>query len=79
MIPHAFVQKMESGHVGIFTRENEKGTMLYKRLPIRQLYAPSFPQMLGNDEVLKYIEIRAHHRLDKELRHQITYLLGGGK
>ena len=77
-IPHAFIQKMKSGHVGVFKRAGD-GDALVKRLPIEQLYAPSFPQMLGNDEVLRYIEIKAHHRLDKELRHQITYLLGGGR
>jgi hypothetical protein len=78
-LPHAFIQKMSNGHVGVFERKAGKGGERVKRLPIKQLYAPSFPQMLGNDEVLKYIEMKAHYRLDKELRHQIAYLLGGGR
>jgi hypothetical protein len=76
-MPHAFIQKMSNGHVGVFERA-KFGGKLVGRMPIEQKYAPSFPQMLGNDEVLKYIEMKAHYRLDKELRHQVTYLLGGG-
>ena len=79
-LPHAFIQKMSNGHIGVFQRhtDGETGKMV-PRMPIKQLYAPSFPQMLGNKEVLKYIEMKAHYRLDKELRHQINYLFGGGR
>jgi hypothetical protein len=78
-LPNAFIQKMSSGHVGVFERMAGKGGERVGRLPIKQLYAPSFPQMLGNDEVLKYIEMKAHYRLDKELHHQVKHLFGGGK
>jgi hypothetical protein len=69
---------MSSGHVGVFSRMEESGKFV-GRMPIKQLYAPSFPQMLGNKEVLEYIEMKARYRLDKELGHQISYLFGGGK
>lgn len=71
--PYSFVAKVGSGHVGVFSRVGSAS------LPIRQKYGPSIPQMLGNETVLKYIEERAKERLEKELRHQIDYLFGGGR
>lgn len=50
----AFVQKMKkNGHLGIFermTREERRKSISQKRSPIKQLYAPSIPQMLGNEK-----------------------------
>lgn len=73
-IPNSFIAQMKSGHVGVFSRANNA-----PRLPIEQKYGPSVPQMIGNKDVIDFIEKRARERLDKELRHQIAYLLGGGK
>jgi hypothetical protein len=73
-MPHSFITEMKSGHVGVFSRVNNA-----PRLPIEQKYGPSVPQMVGSKDVINFIEKRARERLDKELRHQITYLLGGGK
>jgi hypothetical protein len=69
--PEWFVQKMASGHIGVFYREGLQS--------IKQEYRLATPQMLGNSKVLKLIEERAKVRLDKELTHQIKYLFGGGR
>lgn len=71
--PYSFVAKVGNGHVGVFTRVGKAG------LPIKQKWGPSIPQMLGNEAVLRYIEEQAKVRLEKELRHQIDYLFGGGR
>ncbi|GHV50412.1 hypothetical protein FACS1894216_02560 [Synergistales bacterium] len=71
-MPHSFVAQMKSGHIGVFARKSGSRT-------IKQHYSPAVPQMLGNKDVLKYIEEQAHERLDKELRHQISYLFNGGR
>jgi hypothetical protein len=73
-MPHSFIAQMKSGHIGVFSRATGA-----PRLPIEQKYGPSVPQMMGNKDVIDFIEKRARERLDKELRHQIAYLLGGGK
>lgn len=73
-MPHSFIARMKNGHIGVYSRKRGAG-----RNPIKQRYSPSAPQMIGNDEVLGYIEKRAHERLDKELRRQIVYMLGGGR
>jgi hypothetical protein len=73
-MPHSFIVQMKSGHIGVFSRVSNA-----PRLPIEQKHSLSVPQMLGSRNVIDFIEKRAHERLDKELRHQITYLLGGGK
>ncbi|MDR1471565.1 MAG: phage tail protein [Synergistaceae bacterium] len=77
--PYMFIQKMGTGRVGVFSRKNNETNEISGRMPITQKYAPSFPQMLGNEEVLKYVEMKAYYRLDKELGHQVRYLFGGGR
>lgn len=72
-MPHSFIATMESGHTGVFSR---KGT---GRNSIEERYSPAVPQMLGNKAVLEIIEEQALKRLDKELRHQISYLFSGGR
>lgn len=71
--PYSFVAKVGNGHVGVFSR------VAGESLPIKQKWGPSVPQMLGSEAVLKYIEEQAKGRLEKELRHQINYLFGGGR
>lgn len=71
--PYSFIAKVGNEHVGVFSRVGNTS------LPIKQKYGPAIPQMLGNEAVLKYIEEQAKGRLERELRHQINYLFGGGK
>jgi hypothetical protein len=72
-MPHSFVARMKSGHVGVYSRKDGTGRT------IKQHYSPSVPQMMGNEKALEYIEKRAYERLDKELRHQVGYLFSGGR
>jgi hypothetical protein len=71
--PEAFIATVGAGHVGVFERKGDA------RLPINQKYRLSVPQMLGNKDILEYIDKRAQDRLDKELLHQTKYLFGGGR
>lgn len=70
-IPGAFVARMRTGHIGVFKRAGKA------RLPIRQLYGPSIPQMLGHESVTRYVEERAIVRLEERLEHEIDRLLRG--
>jgi hypothetical protein len=74
--PEWFVQKMKSGHIGVFHRERIGDSRLQR---IKEEYRPAAPQMLGNKDVLEFIERRAYERLDRELRRQVNYLFGGGR
>lgn len=66
-----FVAKMKSGHLGIFERQDGA------RLPIRELYGPSVPQMVGNDEVWQQIEKEANDTVQKRMEHELNRLLEG--
>lgn len=68
-LPHAFVQQMTNGHIGIFERVGKS------RYPIRQLYSVSAPQMAGNEEVLEGAMERASIVFDERLSHEIGRLL----
>lgn len=48
-----------------------------KRLPVRQLYGPSIPQMIGNPSVLNKIMEQAQQTLEKRLDHEISAMLSG--
>lgn len=67
----AFVAKMNSGHIGVFTRKTAK------RFPIEQLYGPSIPQMLGSETVTGFVEEKAMETLDKRLEHEISRVMEG--
>lgn len=68
-----FIGRLGSGKTGVFERIGEK------RLPIKMLYGPSAPQMLGNDNVADKIEKTAAETMDKRLDHEIGRLLDGAK
>jgi len=67
----AFVIRAQNGHIGVMSRV---GTA---RLPLRQHYGPSVPQMLGNQEVTQHIEQQAQERMDKRFEHEINRYLRG--
>lgn len=64
-----FVAKMKSGHVSYFERSNKN------RLPIKELYGPAIPQMIGQKEVWKNIEKDANETVEKRMVHEINRLL----
>lgn len=74
-LEQAFVAKMRKGqknsHIGIFER------ITRERLPIEQLYGPSVPHMVGNQEVIKQIEADAQRQVDRRLEHEISRILNG--
>ena len=82
VIRHAFVQKMPSGHIGVFRRklisENLKkmaGNSAIKKT-IHELHGPSVPQMVANEEVMKRILTEATETYNKRLEHEIKRILG---
>ncbi|WP_094607736.1 hypothetical protein SPSIL_009020 [Sporomusa silvacetica DSM 10669] len=70
-IKKAFVAGVGSGHTGVFVRAGKA------RYPLKQLYGPSIPQMVGNENVMKSVEEKATETLDKRLEHEINRILEG--
>lgn len=69
-IPHAFVARMDSGHVGVFKRTGTKST------PIEELYSVSIPQMLGEPGVLERTGNRVTEVFEERIWHEIDRLAG---
>lgn len=67
----AFVADINGNKV--FERETKK------RLPIKQLFGPSVPEMLGNENVKTYVEREAVKMFDKRLEHEINRIWEVGK
>ncbi|HMT02405.1 MAG TPA: phage tail protein, partial [Burkholderiales bacterium] len=55
-LKHGFLATMATGHRGVFLRTGKE------RLPIKQVFSLSIPQMLGNKDIKKYLEDNAHDR-----------------
>ncbi len=70
-IPGAFVAQMESGHIGVFVRAGKP------RLPIKEKFGPSVPQMLEHESVTEYVEERAREILEQRFEHELNRLLRG--
>jgi len=68
-IKHAFLQTMKNGYKGVFIRAGKE------RYPLKQLYGPSIPQMVGNENVMKSVEEKAIDTLDKRINHEINRVL----
>lgn len=70
----AFVARMRSGHVGVFRRTTKA------RLPIRELFGPSIPQMFGEqqtlDSIFRTVAADAPEILQRELEFQISKAAG---
>lgn len=71
----AFITTVQTGHIGVhhagvFVRSKGNAS-----LPIRQLYGPSVPQMLGNEEIQDFLAKRATLVLDERLEHEIDVIL----
>lgn len=60
------VLQMESGHIGIFKGEHGR---------LKELYAPSTPKMVENEEVRLKVEERVNAVLDQRVEHEIQRLL----
>lgn len=70
-IAHAFLARVQSGHVGVFQRSGMSS------LPIQKLSGPSTPQMLGSPNIKEFIEKRLRERFEKNLSHEVNAFLMG--
>lgn len=70
--PKSFVAVMKSGHVGVFTRKGGKS------LPIKQLYGPSVPQIVKNEDIMTKINKEASETLQKRIDAEINNILRKG-
>ncbi len=67
----AFAQSV-GAHTGIFEREGDE------RLPIRELFGPSTPQMMSyNDDLEQAIGDHVRETFDKRLEHEVNAILNG--
>lgn len=72
-LEHAFVAAFDSWHVGLFERT---GTLTENDRPrIRELYAPSVPQMLGSQEVSNSLLKEVDEHTDEWLERSILCIL----
>lgn len=58
--------------VKVFRRTGEQ------RLPIRRLFGPSVPQMLGNESIVEKIESEGKKTFDVRLEHEIDHIMRRG-
>ena len=70
--PKAFIADMKSGHTGVWNRVSSK------RLPIKQLYGPSVPQMAKNEEIMVKINKEAGETLEKRINAEVNNILRKG-
>jgi hypothetical protein len=68
---NAWVAKMKSGHLGVFTRQGKQ------RLPIKERFTISTPEMLLARRLHDSIPKDAGDFFQKRLMHQIGRILGG--
>ncbi|CDN41455.1 phage tail protein [Paenibacillus sp. P22] len=72
-VPGAFITRVgRGGHMGVFERLSKR------RLPIRELYGPGVPQMLGNREIIDHLERTAETEMEKRLAHELKRRLPKG-
>lgn len=73
-IKNAFVNKgTSSGKVHVLQRTTSKS------YPIKILYGPSIPSMVGSEKIRDIVENRAVDVLDNRVQHEIDRLLKGSK
>ncbi|MDD3662288.1 MAG: phage tail protein [Candidatus Pacebacteria bacterium] len=70
--PKSFVAIMKSGHKGVFSRMSEDS------LPLKQLYGPSVPQMVKNEEIMNPINKEANDTLQKRINAEVNNILRRG-
>jgi len=84
LLRHAFIAKMDSGHVGVFERKRgwkhkrHPVKHRYHGLPIKELTAPSPVEMMEKVHGLKKLDDYIMDRLKKELQHEIHYYYSVG-
>lgn len=64
----AFIAKAGS-HIGVFERTGKK------RLPIEELFGPSTPSMLGQEEQIDHLQQFAEEKLTQRFEHELNHRL----
>jgi hypothetical protein len=64
---HAFIARMKSGHTGVFERTASK------RNPIDEMFGPSVPQMVDDEDILEPAQKAAEERFSERFLHAIDY------
>lgn len=72
---HAFVAKMPNGHTGIYERTG--GMTSGGKDEIEELFGPSVPGMLANEEVEKVLADDVMGAFGKDLDHNVLAILNG--
>lgn len=72
-LDRGFIARVGDGKPKVFERIGSA------RLPIRRLFGPSVPQMIGNDVVIGGIEEKAIDTMNARLDHEVNRLLEGGR
>lgn len=73
-LSHAFIPKLRSGHRGIFVRKNPNAKGAEGR-KIKQIFSSRVPDVMSNPNVINDILPQAADRFQRELTHQIDYIL----
>lgn len=77
--PHAFIAKMPSGHIGLFSRdpnrqmEDKKGRK--KREALKQRFSLSSVHMAQGEEIQEAVTKRAQEILAKRMEHELERML----
>ncbi len=70
-IPHAFLARMKSGHIGVFQRTSNES------LPIEKKCGPSVPSMLGSPTIINYVADNATKNVNIFLKKEVEKFLMG--
>lgn len=73
-LAHAFIPKLRSGHRGIFVRKHP-GAKGKEGRKIKQLFSSRVPDVLSNVPVMNEVLDIGAERFERELTHQIDYIL----
>ncbi|MCD5324773.1 MULTISPECIES: phage tail protein [Pontibacillus] len=81
-IPGAFVANAGNGNF-VFQRQGNAqhksvrsgGRVIQSQLPIRRLFGPSVPQMVGNEETMDVVRRNAQEMYDRTIDHEIERML----
>lgn len=82
-VPHAFIARMPSGHVGVFIRSKQTvgflglNTRLAPRLPIKEIGRPTARIEMLQEDVRAVFEAVASERLADDLIHEIEVEASG--
>jgi len=78
--PHAFIQKMRTGHVGVFVRSKDKMMQKNpKRQAIEETFTISVAEMFGSKNITTNIERFIEEKFPLILENQLQFFLSGGR